>query len=245
MRAVLEAEEEVRVRMVAEVDHARQVYEGLVARCEQHEASMARTLAPLRDAMAEVEEHLAPRDRLDRQGQLDKHGSTVTVRKATDADLDALIAIENEPPMVGDTYCDDLLRLLIPATYVAVDGAGLTLGFVMGHALTPAARIRESRGFQYATRAPRPGAKLRDTLVVINIKVLRAHQGRGIGKRLVCSLLNRTTHRFVVYETPHVGTHVVAKCLLAHEYKQLPVREKTRRAYQDGLVAQVCAFERI
>lgn len=167
------------------------------------------------------------------------------VRKATKDDLKAIAAIENEPPTIGDTYCDDLIHMMLPVTYVAVDTDDTALGFVIAQALTIAARIRESRGFKYATRAPRPGARLRDTLVVVNIKVLAAHQGRGIGKQLVRAVLKQTRHKFVVYATPHVGTHVVARCLSAQEYKKLPVSNGRRRAYEDGTAAHEFAFERV
>jgi ribosomal protein S18 acetylase RimI-like enzyme len=167
-----------------------------------------------------------------------------TVRKATKADLDAISAIENEPPTVGDTYGDELLRLMLPVTYVAVDDGGTTLGFVTAQALTTSARVRESRGFKYPTRAPRPGAKLKETLVVVNIKVKAAHRGRGVGKQLVRAVLRQTRHKFVVYATPHVGTHVVARCLSAQEYERLPVSENTRRTYEDGSAVLEFAFER-
>lgn len=166
---------------------------------------------------------------------------SLVIRKAVPADMVAICAIENEPPFVSDTFCDDLLKLLMPSTYVAVE-SDVVVGFITAHTLTSSVLKLEKRGFTCKSRVPKKGAKLKDVLKVVNIKVLRAHQMRGIGKRLVRYILDKR-HKFVDYESPYDGKHVIASCCSAQEYKMLQV--SPTGIYTNGATAHRFSFERV
>lgn len=155
--------------------------------------------------------------------------------------MNAVCAIEKEPPVVGDAYHDELLKLLMRSTYVAVEN-NVVVGFITAHTLTSSALRLEKRGFTYNSRVPKKGAKLKDVLKVINIKVLRSHQMRGIGKRLVRHILGKA-HKFVDYESPFNGKHVIASCCSAQEYKMLQVSSNGN--YKNGATAHRFSFERV
>lgn len=166
---------------------------------------------------------------------------SIIIRKAKPDDMNAICAIENEPPVAGDAFCDDLLKLLIPSTYVAVE-SNVLVGFITAHTLTSSVVKLEKRGFKYNSRVPKKGAKLKDVLKVVNIKVLRSHQASGIGKRLVRQILGKA-HKFVDYESPFNGKHVIASCCSAYEYNMLPV--SPTGTYENGVTAHRFSFERI
>lgn len=165
------------------------------------------------------------------------------VRKATRADCDAISAIEKEPPIVGDAYSQELLALMIPTTYCAVVD-GEVVGFITAHTLTPEVRKRVKRGFKHSMKRPLAGAALKQVLHFVNIKVRTDYQGRGIGKRMVAYAISKhRTHRYVAYETPHDGKHVIASMLSAQEYAMLS--KKQGDAYACGAVMHEYCFKKL
>jgi len=166
------------------------------------------------------------------------------LRRALPTDIASIAAIEAEPPVVGDVYSVELLKLMVPSTFCAVEN-GTVIGFITAHRLTPSVLKREKKGFKYNSRVPKKGMRLKDVLKVVNIKVRVSHQNKGIGKTMVRFALNASgAHRVVEYETPFSGTHVIATCLSAQEYVMLPNTQK-KRAYDCGAKTHSFCFERV
>lgn len=167
----------------------------------------------------------------------------VSVRQATCADFLSIKMIENEPPTVGDVFTDELLCFLIPSTYVATDESNKVVGFIIAHTLGRAVLKRVQRAFTKPF-VPRKGARFRNILNIVNIKVLGSYQKQGIGKQLVFQIIGGNPHKFVTYETPFAGRHVIESCCLFLKYKKLPPLGMTR-SYMNGDPAYCIGFERV
>ena len=167
------------------------------------------------------------------------HTPDVFVRKATDSDFTDLSTMEQEPPIVGDVFCDDLFRLMLPSTYVAIKNDDI-VGFVIADTIKKSVLKRVMRGFKYPPQVPRKGVKLKDVLVVFSIRVRNAHQNQGIGKQLVRHVLSKP-HKFVDYETPFKGKHVIQSCCSDKGYATVLTHQD--REYAHGTVAHHFCFE--
>ena len=164
----------------------------------------------------------------------------VVVRKAVLSDSCAIKMIENEPPIAGDIYDDELLCFMIPSTYVATDDSNQVVGFITAHVLTAPILKRVQRAFPKPF-LPKKGAKFKDVLNVVNIKVLGSCQKQGVGKQLVYHIL-RKSHKFVTYETPYFGRHVIESCCSYLKYKKLPSL-CLMKSYKSGDTAHCISFE--
>ena len=170
--------------------------------------------------------------------------AVVVVRKACPGDVDCTYEIESEPPVVGDSYCKELMSTLRPSTYCA-EVQGKVVGFIIAHMRTEAAFRREKRGLICKTKVPRLGAQWKHVLKIINIRVLATHQNKGIATQMVRHVLAaHKKHKFVDYETPYDKTHVIAKCLPAQEYEQICGVQSGAGAYSSGATAHRFCFER-
>ena len=146
------------------------------------------------------------------------------ITQATNADLTAISAIENESAD-ENTYGDDLLRLLLGGTYIARE-QGNVVGFVSAWMMNATNIKKEKRGFKNRTKVPRGvnGVKLSSILTFVNIKVTHTRVGQGIGKKLVRHVLaKRSSHHWITYEydaTSYASdrVHVIEACLTQHCY---------------------------
>ena len=148
----------------------------------------------------------------------------LTISKAVvGTDLAEVSALENESTE-ENTYSDALLKLLLPAMYVARED-GQLVGFVAAWMMTPTNREKEKNNFKNKTKAPRPGAKFDTLLTIVTIKVAQSHEGRGIGKKLVRHVLaQKRAHKWITYEYdatiyPCDRAHVVETCLSPRFYE--------------------------
>ena len=54
------------------------------------------------------------------------------LRRALPTDIASIAAIEAEPPVVGDVYSMEFLKLMVPSTFCAVEN-GTVIGFISRH----------------------------------------------------------------------------------------------------------------